>query len=90
VTLELDGDLSVERAAELHQQLLAEGAQSKSIIVKAQQCGRIDITIIQLLAALQACCPEMRIERPSEEFLASLERCGMRRHIRAALRQEKG
>jgi len=43
-----------------------------------------------VLAALQACCPELRIEQPSEEFLASLDRCGMRRYVRAALKQEQG
>ncbi len=89
VTLELDGDNSVEQVAELHQQLLAAGAQSKAVSVKAQHSGAIDLTVAQVLAALQTCCPELRIERPSEEFLASLDRCGMRRHVRAALRQEK-
>jgi hypothetical protein len=89
VTLELDGDNSVERAAELHQQLLVAGAQSKAVRVKAQRSGALDVTIIQIIATLQSCCPELRIERPSEEFLASLDRCGMRRHVRAALRQEK-
>lgn len=89
VTLELDGNNSVEQVAELHQQLLAAKAQTKTVIVKAQQSGAIDITVVQVLAALQSCCPELRIERPSEEFLASLDRCGMRRHVRAALRQEK-
>jgi hypothetical protein len=73
----------------LHQQLLAAGVQTKAVTVDAQRSGSIDITVIQILVALQACCPELRIERPSKEFLASLDRCGMRRHVRAALRQEK-
>jgi ABC-type transporter Mla MlaB component len=89
VILELEGDNSVETAAELHQQLLAAQAASKAVTVKAQQSGAIDLTVVQILAALQTCSPELRIERPSEEFLASLDRCGMRRHVRAALRQEK-
>ena len=89
VTLELEGDNSVEGVAELHQQLLAAGAQSKAVTVRAQHSGAIDLTVVQVLVALQTCCPELRIERPSEEFLASLDRCGMRRHVRAALRQEK-
>jgi hypothetical protein len=89
VTLELDGGNSVEQASALHQQLLAARAQSKAVSVKAQRSGAIDVTIIQILATLQTCCPELRIERPSEEFLASLDRCGMRRHVRTALRQEK-
>jgi ABC-type transporter Mla MlaB component len=88
VTLELEGDNSVEQVAELHQQLLAAGAQSKTVSVEVQHCGAIDITVIQVLASLQSCCPEFRINRPSEEFLASFDRCSMRRHIRAALRQE--
>ncbi len=88
VTLALEGDNSVEQVAEIHQQLLAAGAQSKAVSVEAQHCGSIDITVIQVLAALQTCCPEFRIERPSEEFLASFDRCAMRRHLRAALRQE--
>ena len=89
VTLELEGNNSVERVAELHQQLLAAGAAAKAVSVKAAHSGAIDITVVQVLAALQACCPELRIERPSEEFLASLDRCGMRRHVRAALKQEQ-
>jgi hypothetical protein len=89
VTLDLEGDNSVEQVGVLHQQLLAAGAASKAVTVKAQQSGAIDLTVIQVLAALQACSPELRIEQPSEEFLASLDRCGMRRHVRAALRQEK-
>jgi len=89
LTLQLDGDNSVERAAELHRQLLAAGAQSKAVSVMAQNSGAIDITIMQILAALQSCSPELRIERPSEEFLASLDACGMRRQVRAALRAEK-
>jgi anti-anti-sigma regulatory factor len=89
VTVKLDGDNSVERAAELHEQLLAAGVQTKAVTIDAQQSGVIDITVIQILAALQACCPELRIERPSEQFLASLDRCGMRRYVRAALRAEK-
>jgi hypothetical protein len=90
VTLELDGDNSVKHAVALHQQLLAAGVQTKAVTVNAQRSGPVDITVIQVLAALQACCSGMRIERPSEEFLSSLDRCGMRRHVRAALRQEKG
>jgi len=89
VTLELEGNNSVEQAADLHQQLLAAGAQTKAVSVKAEHSGAIDITVVQVLAALQTCCPELRIERPSEEFLASLDRCGMRRHVRAALKQEQ-
>lgn len=89
VTLELEGDNSVERVAELHRQLLAAGAQSKAVNVKAEHSGAIDITVVQVLTALQACCPELRIERPSEEFLTSLDRCGMLRHLRGALKQEK-
>ena len=90
VTLELAGDNAVEQAAELHQQLLAAEAGSKPVRVQAEQSGAIDITIVQLLAALQAGCPALRIERPSEQFLAALDRCGMRRHLRAALKQEPG
>lgn len=89
VTLELAGDNAVEQAAELHRQLLAAGAAGKAVTVQAEQSGAIDITVVQLLAALQACAPELRIERPSDEFLASLDRCGMRRQVRAALRQEQ-
>lgn len=89
VTLELAGDTAVEQAADLHQQLLAAGAAVKPVRVNAEQSGAIDITVVQLLAALQAGCPELRIERPSEQFLASLDRCGMRRHVRAALKQEQ-
>jgi hypothetical protein len=89
VTLKLDGDNSVKHAAALHRQLLAAGVQTKAVTVDAQRSGTVDITVIQILSVLQACCPEMRIERPSEEFLLSLDRCGMRRHVRAALRQEK-
>jgi hypothetical protein len=90
VTVELEGDNSVERVAELHQQLLAAGAPSKAVSVQAQHSGAIDITVVQVLAALQTGCPELHIERPSEEFLASLDRCGMRRHVRVALKQEHG
>jgi ABC-type transporter Mla MlaB component len=89
VTLELDGDNSVKHAVALHQQLLAAGVQTKSVTVDAQHSGTVDITVIQILAALQACCSQIRIVRPSQEFLSSLDRCGMRRHVRAALRQEK-
>lgn len=89
VTLELEGDNSVEQVAELHRQLSASGAASKSVTVIANHSGAIDITVVQVIAALQSCCPELRIERPSEEFLGSFDRCGMRRHVRAALRQEK-
>ena len=89
VTLNLDGDNSVKHAVALHQQLLAAGVPTRAVTVDAQRSGTVDITIIQILATLQTCCPEMRIERPSEAFLSSLDRCGMRRHIRAALRQEK-
>jgi len=89
VTMELDGDNSVKHAVALHQQLLAAGVQTKTVTVNAQRSGAVDITVIQILAALQSCCPEMRIERPSEEFLSSLDRCGMRRLLRSALRQEK-
>jgi hypothetical protein len=87
--MELDGDNSVKHAVALHQQLLAAGVQTKTVTVNAQRSGAVDITVIQILAALQSCCPEMRIERPSEEFLSSLDRCGMRRLLRSALRQEK-
>jgi hypothetical protein len=89
VTLELEGDNSVEQVAELQRQLLAAGALSKAVGLRAERSGAVDITVVQLLAALQVGCPELRIERPSEEFLASLDRCGMRRHLRAALKQEQ-
>jgi hypothetical protein len=89
VTLELEGDNSVEQAAELHQKLLSAGAQNKAVKVKAEHSGAIDITVVQVLAALQICSPNFRIEQPSEQILASLDRCGMRRSLRAALKPEK-
>ena len=89
VTLELEGDNSVEQAAELHQKLLSAGAQNKEVNVKAEHSGAIDITVVQVLAALQTCSPGFRIERPSEQMLSSFDRCGMRRSFRAALKPEK-
>jgi len=79
----------VEQVADLHHRLLAAGALAKAIGVNAQPSGAIDITVAQVLAALQDRCPELHIEKPSEEFLASLDRCSKRRHLRAALKPEK-
>ena len=89
VIVELEGGTSVQHAAELHRELLAAGAPSRPVRVKAQTCGDIDITIVQLLAALETSCPELKIEQASDEFLAALDRAGMRRHLRSALREEK-
>ena len=88
VHLKLDGPNAIECVAELRDVLVKCGAPCLPVVIDADKSGAIDLAVVQLLASLRSSSPEFRIERASDEFLESLDRCAVRRIFHAALKQE--
>lgn len=86
ISLTLDGANAIECALDLRDSLVKCGAPALPVVVNAERCGVIDLAVIQILAAMRRSCPEFRIENASDEFLWSLDRCGLRRSFHTNLK----
>jgi len=90
VVLTITGPLAIEDVSELRDEFLQCGAPGLAVTINAGQSGIVDLSIVQLLAAIRLSCPEFRIDSASDEFLMSLERCAVRRAFHSALARDPG
>ena len=83
-TLTLTGDLTIEKARELHQKLLTALEQTQNLTIKFEGVTRVDLAFLQLLGAAHRTALKtdkfFRVEQdPSENLCRQIEEAGFRR-----------
>ena len=79
--LNLEGSITIQHAHDLaaeFEKLLEDGMP---IQVDTKDLEDIDTCILQLLNSLRKTVPELSIDNPSEFFIATVDRCGLRREL---------
>lgn len=89
IKLVFEGDVRIDQAHALWEQLMRAGVPDTVLTVDAGACHSADLSILQLLWAARALAKSFVLENPSAAFLGSLDRAGMRRAFRDALRGQQ-
>lgn len=82
-------DVRVDQARGLWEQLMKAGVPDSVLTIDAKACRSVDFSILQLLWAARALAKSLVVENPSAAFVGSLDRAGMRRAFREALRGQQ-
>ncbi len=83
-----EGNVGIDQARAMWEQLMKAGVPDSVVTVDAGACHSADFSILQLLWAARALAKVFAVEKSSAAFLGSLDRAGMRRAFRDALRDQ--
>jgi len=88
LTVELEGAVTIRHAQNVAAQLF--DALDDAVTVKVGTAGLqdIDTCILQMLCSLRKTVPVLAFENPSREFLAAVDRCGLRRELLGGSRED--
>ena len=88
LTVEFEGAVTVRHVRDAAAQLGV--ALNAAVCVTAGTSGLrdIDTSMLQLLCALRKTVAVLRFEKPSAEFLAAIDRCGLRRELLGGVRED--
>lgn len=84
-----EGNVGIDQARTLWEQLMKAGVPDSVLTVDAGACHSADFSILQLLWSARALAKSFAVENPSAAFVGSLDRAGMRRVFREALREQQ-
>jgi hypothetical protein len=79
--LNLEGSVTVQHASDLAARLGEILEEGTPVNVGTQGLEDIDTCILQLLYSLRKTVPGLSFDDPSEYFIASVDRCGLRREL---------
>jgi ABC-type transporter Mla MlaB component len=79
--LRLEGAVNVQHALSLAVELRDKLEEGRPVAVDTARLEDVDTCILQLLCALRKTVPALSFDRPSEVFLAAVDRCGLRREL---------
>ncbi len=81
LTIELEGVVTIRHAQDVATQLAEALDGGVPVTVGTAGLRDIDTSILQLLCSLRKTVPVLSFENPSEEFIAAVDRCGLRREL---------
>jgi ABC-type transporter Mla MlaB component len=87
LTVELEGEVTVRHAQEAADRINAALDGGVPVTVRTAGLRDVDTGILQLLSSLRKTVPVLSFESPSEEFLAAVDRCGLRRELLGGIRE---
>jgi anti-anti-sigma regulatory factor len=79
--LKLEGEVTVRDAQRLANALREGLEDGAPLAVDTEALEDIDTCVLQLLYALREAAPGASFKRPSDVFLAAVDRCGLRREL---------
>jgi anti-anti-sigma regulatory factor len=85
--LELQGDVTIRQAGELAARIAEVLDGCTQVVVDTSGLRDVDTCILQLLCSLQKTAARIAFPRPSAEFVAMVDRCGLRRELSGAIRE---
>jgi len=87
LTVELEGAVTLRHARELAARIGEALGTDAAVTVDTAHLRDVDTGIMQLLCSLRRTVPALFFENPSEEFLAAVDRCGLRRELLGTTRE---
>ena len=87
LTVELEGAVTLRHAQDLAARIGEALDGCVSVAVDTVRLRDVDTGILQLLCSLRRTVPALSFENPSEEFLAAVDRCGLRRELLGTTRE---
>jgi anti-anti-sigma regulatory factor len=88
LSLELEGEVTVRHAGDLAAKVGEAWDGCVPVVVDTAGLRDVDTCILQLLSSLEKTAPAISFEAPSAEFLAAVDRCGLRRELLGGVREE--
>lgn len=79
--LELEGEVTIRHAGLLAAKIGEVLDGCVSVVVDTTRLEDVDTSILQLLCSLHRTAPVLSFNQPSAEFLAAVDRCGLRRAL---------
>ncbi len=86
-TVALDGVVTIRHAQDVATTLGEMLDGGVSVTVGTAGLRDIDTSILQLLCSLRKTVPVLSFEDPSDEFIAAVDRCGLRRELLGGTRE---
>lgn len=87
LSLELEGEMTIRHAGNLAASIGEALSGCLAVVIETASLRDVDTSILQLLCSLQKTAPELSFNHPSAEFLAAVDRCGLRRELLGAIRE---
>lgn len=88
LTVKLEQEATIRSAADLAASIGDSLDGCVSVVVETAGLREVDASILQLLCSLLKTAPALTFPRPSAEFLAAVDRCGLRRELLGGSREE--
>jgi len=85
--IELEGAITVRHAQEVAAQLGQALDGGISVTVGTAALRDVDTSILQLLCSLRRTVAALSFKDPSAEFIAAVDRCGLRRELLGGARE---
>jgi anti-anti-sigma regulatory factor len=88
LTVELEGEVTIRHAQDVAAKLseALDGGVS-AVTVGTAGLRVVDTSILQLLCSLRKTVPVLSFENPSAEFVAAVDRRGLRRELLSGIRE---
>ena len=87
LSLELEGEVTIRHAGLLAARIGEALDGCVSVVVDTSRLQDVDTGILQLLCSLHKTAPVLSFNQPSAEFLAAVDRCGLRRELLGGVRE---
>lgn len=85
--MDLDGEVTIRDAVNLTARIEEALDGCLSAAVDTTRLRDVDTSILQLLCSLRKTVPVLSFHQPSVEFLAAVDRCGLRRELLSGIRE---
>lgn len=87
LSLDLEGEVTIRHAGNLAASIGEVLDGCVSVVVDTARLRDVDTSILQLLCSLHKTVPAFSFNQPSAEFLAAVNRCGLRRELLAGVQE---
>jgi len=87
LTVDLEGAVTIRHAQEMAEQIGEHMDGVVSVTVGTTRLRDVDTSILQLLCSLRKTVQGFRLESPSREFVAAVDRSGLRLELLGAVRE---
>ncbi|MGO9258173.1 MAG: lipid asymmetry maintenance protein MlaB [Bryobacteraceae bacterium] len=85
--LELEGEVTIRQAGDLAARIGEVLDGCSSVVIETARLQDADTSILQLLCSLHKTAPALSFNQPSANFLAAVDRCGLRRELLGGVRE---
>jgi ABC-type transporter Mla MlaB component len=88
LSLKLEGEVTIREAGDVAARIGESLDGCVLVVVDTAELRAVDASILQLLCSLHRTAPALSFHHPSAEFLATVDRCGLRRELLGGVRED--